>query len=32
MNNKQIGGLEHATDNEYISKINQEFIKLIQVI
>ena len=32
MNNKQIGGLEHATDKEYISKINQEFIKLIQVI
>lgn len=32
MNNKQIGGLENATDNEYISKINQEFIKLIQVI
>jgi len=32
MNNKQIGGLEHARDNEFISKINQEFIKLIQVI
>jgi hypothetical protein len=32
MNNKQIGGLENATNKEFISKINQEFIKLIQVI